>query len=428
MKKRSIAFLLASAIFMSLLAGCGGEQNNEDPIPTTLPEYTAGQITKTEIDENTVHTFSEGSTLAEFEKYCTDMVRGGYEKAYSRDTKELSCACFQKDGQYIYAYYAKKIKEARIVRGPADSFDSGCATAETDVTATPSVTMIGQRSGYNNGQGFVFVLPDGRLILQDGGNRYDDPDIIYNAIKAVAPDKDNIVIAAWFLSHPHNDHVNAFLKFVTEYSADETINIQRVIFNFVGADWYDFLREDGTTEKGGQLVKDVYALCKSNLPDTQVIKAHTGQIFDFGDAQVEILFTAEDLLPAESLGYINTSSMVIRVHMAGQSVLLLADTTSTSAEIMEKMHESSLYSTMVQLAHHGMWAGTKNLYFYVSAPVLLWPTLPSVAADWLSDGPVMSAMTYAQDVYIAGTELTTLELPYTFVGNRQQAVSGLMKK
>ena len=38
---------------------------------------------------------------------------------------------------------------------------------------------------------------------------------------------------------------------------------------------------------------------KSNLPDAQVIKAHNGQIFDFGGAQVEILYTVEDLLPAE---------------------------------------------------------------------------------------------------------------------------------
>jgi hypothetical protein len=131
------------------------------------------------------------------------------------------------------------------------------------------------------------------------------------------------------------------------------------------------------------------------------------------------------MLPAENFGYVNSSSMVIRVQVAEQSVLLLADSTSISCSRLVTMLEDDLSSDIVQLSHHGMWAGTESTYFYAQAPVLLWPTLPVVAKEWVIDHPVLSALTYAEDVFISGTGLTTLELPYTPVGNKQAVMAEL---
>lgn len=426
MKKRMISIFLSLLLLTGCTGGNGGGSTTE-PVSADLPEYTAGVVTRLEYDAQTVLTRSLGSTYAQFEKYCADMARAGYEKLYSRDTQDLRCEAFLDAEHYIYAYYTKQTGEVRVIRGPKDTFSTGDCREDTGVTANPSLTMIGQQANRNNGQGFVFVLPDGRLILQDGGNWFADlePDLIYNAIKTVAPDPENIVIAAWFISHPHSDHIGAFLKFVTDYAHDETIRLQRVIHGFAGSQWYDFERADGTVEESGHYVLEMYELLRTKLPDTQVIRAMTGQVFDFGTAQVEILHSVEDQLPAEDLGYINSSSMVIRVHIAGQTVLLLADTTSATAPVLIEMYGESLSSDVVQLAHHGMWAGSAMLYFYSMAPVLLWPTLPSVAVDWLADKPAMAAIEYASDIYIAGTGLTTLALPYSIVGNKQAVIADL---
>lgn len=433
--RRFMLLVLIFALCGSICAGCA--QNNEATTTTTTTapaevpptkEYTAGTVTKLEYDENTMLTYSEGSTLEDFEKYCAGLGKLGLEKVFDRDTVDVRCVAYLDGQEYIYAYYAKRIQEVRVTVGPKDTFCAGDCTDNTGVTATPTLTMVGQKPNKNNGQGFVFVLPDGRLILQDGGNWFDDiePDLIYNAIKTVAPDPENIVIAGWFISHPHSDHIGAFLKFVTDCGQDETIHVQRVIRSFAGEEWYDFEREDGTVEDSGHYVLELEQLCSTQLPDTQLIQAHNGQIFDFGGAQVEILHTVEDLLPAKDLGYINSSSMVIRVHIAGQTVLLLADTTSTTATTLVDMYEDSLYSDMVQVAHHGMWSANEMLYFYTMADVLLWPTLPSVAKNWLMDEPMVAALKYAKDLYIAGTTLTTLELPYSMVNNKQEVLSTLM--
>jgi hypothetical protein len=41
---------------------------------------------------------------------------------------------------------------------------------------------------------------------------------------------------------------------------------------------------------------------------------------------------------------------------------------------------------------------------------------------------VISALTHAKDVYIAGTERTTLQLPYSVVGNKKQVLSTMNPK
>lgn len=421
MKKRFVSMLLIICLLLGTLAGCGqGGGPTSTPTTKTPVVEPSSQVTGIEYDEHTTLAYYEGGSLSYFDQYCADLEGAGMTQAYYRDTESLRCAAYQDGQEYVYAYYAKRTGTMRVSKGMKETFSTGDFKADTGVSVTPTLTMVGQISSRNNGQGFIFVLPDGRLIVQDGGFGYtdDDPDGFYTAIKSVAPDENKVVIAAWFLSHPHDDHVNAFKKFMKEHGNDPSVEVERVVYNFAAPEQYNFDREDGGKERWSQYVIDVNALAGD-----KAIRAHTGQIFDFGCAQVEILFTAEDMLPAENFGFVNSASMVIRVSVAGQSVLLLADSTSISCPRIEAVFDDALTSDMVQLSHHGMWAGTPTVYFYIRARVLLWPTLPSVAVKWLPDAPVLAAIRQAQDLFVAGTEMTTLQLPYTPVNNKQAVIA-----
>ena len=102
--------------------------------------------------------------------------------------------------------------------------------------------------------------------------------------------------------------------------------------------------------------------------------AHTGQIFDFGtNVTVEVLFTVEDIVPDE-IENPNNSSMVIRVNIEGQKVLLLADTAHKSNPMLVEMWGSTLKSDIVQLSHHGIWTPDNGIYELVGAKVTLWPS------------------------------------------------------
>lgn len=377
-------------------------------------------------DDNTVITVSGNSSLNDFATCCSAIEEAGLTRSYLHDTKNIYCVTFLGGDQYIHAYYSKQTKETRIVTGSRDTYGSTDCSSQTGVSVTPSVTMVGQHAAYDNGQGFIFMLPDGRLIIQDGGNWYrekDKTDLIYQAIKSITPSTENIVIAAWFLSHPHDDHVGAFLEFVTNHKDNNKITLERVICNFASHNKYSYIREDGIVEDCGKHVTAIYDMCSLYFPETKVIKAHTGQVFDFGDARAEILFTVEDLQPVDKFDYVNSTSMVVRFYVVRQTVLLLADTTHASGRILENMYGDSLSSDIVQIAHHGMWASNASLYHCIKAPVILWPGLEKDVRKWIEDDTIVAALFYARDLYVADTCLSTISLPYESIDNKHEHIN-----
>ena len=157
-------------------------------------------------------------------------------------------------------------------------------------------------------------------------------------------------------------------------------------------------------------------------PNAQVIKAHTGQELKFGSVSAEILYTIEDYLPG-TLDTLNTSSMVIRLTIAGQTTLLLADTTHRSGYILENMWGDYLKSDVVQIAHHGIWPSNSTLYDDVKAEVLLWPTHNYCAKDMLAErnynAVIENALSYAKDVYVSNDNVTVVALPFAITNNKE---------
>ena len=387
--------------------------------------YNKGEVKKVDCGTNTEMVFCADATLDDFMQYCTEVEANGYTKVTDRTLAENVFAAFVGEEEYIYAYYTKNTGAIRTVHGALASFGSEDCGNLPEI-CTPLLCAVGQPEFMNCGQGYIYRLADGRFLVHDGGCKYKvRPDFMYEAIKSLALDEENIVIAAWFISHPHGDHQEAFEEFIEKHGADSSVTLERVVFNFADAPMYTYKRNDGQFEDCQTLVTRIYEKCAQYVPAAQVIKAHTGQIFNFGECKVEVLFTVEDFLPVDCFDYVNGTSIVIRVTVKGQSAMILADTTHTSGRILENMFGDFLKSDMVQFAHHGMWASYPSLYEYVSADIILWPNIESVAKTWLSDKPIAAAMNIAKDVYISGTDKVVLELPHAIESNKQAVIEKL---
>jgi len=280
------------------------------------------------------------------------------------------------------------------------------------------------------GQGYVFVLPDGRLIVQDGGvSSIAAPDYMYEYIKQVAPDPNNIVIAAWFVSHPHGDHQGAFMEFTKNHGSDKNVKIERVIYNYSKAELYDLIRYDcgftdgaPTEEKRAGQVNAFYENVKQYIPDVPLLLGHTGQVFDFGNGvTVEVLFTVEDIVPDE-MENPNNSSMVIRVNIEGQKVLMLADTAHKSNPMIVKMWGNTLKSDIVQMAHHGCWTPDDGIYELIGAKTVLVPSSYINAKGDLAHsiyGNInQKVYDLASDIYVSDATMRILDLPYVIKNNK----------
>ena len=327
----------------------------------------------------------------------------------------------------VYAYFCKGTKQARIIVGPDTDLPSK-EIDDTPETVTPSISFVAQSNSTENGLALIYQLPNGKFIVVDGG--YYLSDKIYKKLKGLQPDTQKITIAAWFVSHPHMDHQETLENFIVQHGME--INIENIFFNYVTPSYYDNLTEEpGESSKEGDSVAGLQADILTKLPrSTKIIKPHSGQVYSFGkSAQVEIIWTVEDYLPS-TLDRINTSGMIIRVTVADNSTMILADATSVTNAIILKMYDSHLKSDNVTLAHHGIWVDSPEMYKKINAKVLFWPSNTEQANKYYNQDysrpAIQAALDAATDVYLAKGTDNKFELPYVLKYNKEEFIQSTL--
>ena len=386
-----------------------------------MPVYNEGNVTTMDSGYNTELVIADSVMLKAFEEYCDTVEAAGFKRDFDRTEADNRFVTFLAANHYIYIYRTAYNGQMRVVTGPIEQYARTDYTEpERDEYDTPYIASIPQPG---DGEGYIFRLPDGRFIIFDSGYKGDDR--VYKTLREL--EKGEIVIAAWFISHPHGDHYPAFLNFIKDHGYDRSITIQRVMHNYTHADRYNINGSAGLDE-AGKNVTEFYNVLEEYLPDVPVIKVHTGQVINFGDTEVEILYTVEDIMP-KKLPNNNDSSLVIRLHIATQSVILLADTCYDSGPIMNKIWGSYLKSDIMQIAHHGQWPSVAEIYHSIQAEVVLFPSMTKNVKNWVVDSRWAAVMQvvldYAEDIYISGDALTVIELPLWLEYNKKDVLEML---
>ena len=227
-----------------------------------------------------------------------------------------------------------------------------------------------------HGMSYVITLEDGRFIVIDGG--YDDyvkdgikkeprdAEIIYEYLQKNNKCKDKITVAAWILTHSHEDHYGAFLKFNRLHK--NNVEIQYFIYNSGDPSAYsseyptnDFLR--------CQLPN----IIKNDYPTSKIIKPHVGQSISFCNLSITALFTQEGCAP-DIKPSANDASLVLRITVNGSSVLFMADSDEAVSSRLVDIYGNTLKSDFMQVNHHGYSGATCELYDHVSPDYTLWTT------------------------------------------------------
>lgn len=382
-----------------------------------LPRYPYAEPEVVNGDEDSFLACVSDATLENFDAYCDLLEQSGYTKTERKVIDDNVFVTFMNDTDYVYTYFTAYNGAIKIAGAPLDSYAAADRSSELEETYTPYIASIPQP---NNGQGYIIRLPDGRFIIHDGG--YSGNDRVYKALREL--EDGEITIAAWFISHPHGDHYPAFNDFIREHGKDEDITIEMIAFNYAGAEVYD-LSDSAGKENMSNAVKSLYDTIKSYVPDVEVVKVHTGQTLNFGSVSIEVLYTVEDILP-RILPNVNDSSLVIRVNVDGQSLLLLADTCYDSAPIMCEMWGDYLKSDIVQMAHHGIWPAQPDIYHYIQGETVLFPATHANMKNDLFDSrwgsTTQAALQYAKDIFISGDSIQIIELPHVIQNNKEETM------
>lgn len=265
-------------------------------------------------------------------------------------------------------------------------------------------------SGAAYGLSYVFTLSDGSYIIYDGG-LWGDADHLIEFLEENNKREDGkVTVAAWVITHSHNDHYEC-LKTVLENFSDK-LDVEKFVFNEACEEYFE-----SSNEFDGFLTTTIYNLAEKAFPSAKYVRLHTGQRLFVRDCVIEALFTHEDLYPSKIRG-MNSTSLVTKVYLGGQTFVFLADEEGESDKILPKLYTKAWKSDFVQVTHHGYSGGTDELYDLISPTYAMWPTAEYFfnlvkEGKWQKTNSIYLLETVkVKEAFIAEGGHKTLVLPY----------------
>ncbi len=205
---------------------------------------------------------------------------------------------------------------------------------------------------------FIIETADGKIIVIDGGTAGDADHLLEN-LKAVTG-SEKPVIDAWFLTHPHLDHTGAFIRFMSE---ETPLEVKHVYYNFPSRQY--LARHDPGI--GSTHIDKFYTIRDKIAEIADVVTQ--GDTYEVGEARFDILYTHDPAFTKEAY---NDSSTVIRITLAGQKLLILADLAADGGKKLLEMHGDALKSDFVQMSHHGQGGVQRDVYEAVAPKCCFW--------------------------------------------------------
>ena len=207
---------------------------------------------------------------------------------------------------------------------------------------------------------YIITTEDGKVIVIDGGYESEYP-FFLSSLKALTG-QEKPHIDAWFLTHPHEDHVNTFFE-VCEHHAD-ALEFDRVFLNFPSKGLFE-----GVDDSAKATMDDFYRVLPLFAHKLRILCG--GDVFRIGSAKFYVL-SSQDF----EFNNCNNQSLVFRMELGQTSVLFTADCEAPAGSKVLRLWKDSglLDCDICTMAHHGQGGVDKAFYEAVMPRICLWPT------------------------------------------------------
>lgn len=275
--------------------------------------------------------------------------------------------------------YKKTKNEVAVLAGKTKPYSSTVDTSQDPNTG--------------NGMGYIIRLADGSFIIYDGGYFADVQEVssVLASLSGKAQNKSSeLIIRAWFVTHGHGDHTQAFLEYIYKKAAGDA-NYQAKIECLVASPANLVDTDDCYGINNSML--GVVNEARSHGIETCYL--HTGMVLKFGNVSIETLHTFEDIYmdkgdiinwhpyykgkcysstfcdghtKFENGGAHNETSFVTRIKVKnGKSLMMLADSGHAGADRMLEYYGASyLKSDLCQISHHACESFTVEGYMAIA--------------------------------------------------------------
>lgn len=222
------------------------------------------------------------------------------------------------------------------------------------------ITQYGDSQGV---QRMFYTITDGvgHLIVVDGG-WVDDAQEVREVLAAEGNHVD-----AWILTHPHQDHIGAFMEI---YDNPNGIVIDKIYA--VDMAPIELCKENASWDAYGSYEH----FLEMDIPQLEYV--HTSDRWEVGKLKVEVLSAYEDKVDELSKDLVNDGSMIFRITGEKENMLFCADVGKSLSNYLVEKYGESLKSDYLQMGHHGNGGLKEDFYRRVSPKIAFFD-----APNWL---------------------------------------------
>ena len=207
------------------------------------------------------------------------------------------------------------------------------------------------------GNSYVFLMENGKVAVMDGGLKEETP-YLRGFLAALGNE-----VEAWFISHPHHDHLGALNEILVD-PGDIRI---KTIYHSELPEWY-YHKYD----KYYDSLTDIYYHNLRSSGIKVVNYTEAGAVIEIDQTSFKILSAVDTNI---TYNILNNSSMVIKVWDNKKSMLFLGDLAEEGGDLLLKSpFREELNCDYVQMAHHGQKGVREEFYRSIDFRACLWPT------------------------------------------------------
>jgi len=241
----------------------------------------------------------------------------------------------------------------------------GFFVCTTVIGAEKPVFTLWQLPAQSHSQmnSYVLLTDNGKVCVMDGGTA-EDASYLRGFLAAMGNE-----VEAWFITHPHSDHIGALNEIL---KAPSDLKIHAIYHSELSPSFV------GRYEKESEaLTKQFYENLRKF--DGKVVNmTEPGLLIQMGNTFFKILGVKNEEITTNPY---NNQSVVIKVWDTKKSVLFLADLGIESGDkLWNGPYRADLTCDYLQMAHHGQNGVSKDFYRNIRFGACLWPT-----PRWLHD-------------------------------------------
>jgi len=222
-----------------------------------------------------------------------DLEKNGFKKFVNNGEKGLHNNVFtttlRKGNQVVTVIHIAKQKLTYMVFENDVALSKHLTNNETSVVehkdgARETLHML---ESYYIGNSFVLQLKNGHFLLCDGGSKIELPYLI-SYLESLTPEGERPVVEAWFITHPHWDHVGVFLPFEEDASYADRVYVEGI---YVEPFDDELLEQFPCGYLFDGIEKAASMLTNLDGTPTQIYHPHAGERYYFDDITVEVMLT-----------------------------------------------------------------------------------------------------------------------------------------